>query len=1058
MAPLAQVFDVGISLVADLGEFRRNTERGVGDAAEQAAETGGKRFKAAFSTVAAAAGLAVGAALAYGITQALSQQNASRLLAAQLGASPGEAARLGKLAGSLYASGFGENMEQVNEALRGVVQNGIAGLGDTDEAIKSAAANVTNLATLLGEDTQRVSQAISQMLRTGLAKSSTEAFDILVASTQKGINKSEDLLDTLNEYGTEFRELGLDGTQAMGLISQAIQAGARDSDTAADAIKEFSIRAQDGSKLSAAGFQALGIDANTAFAAVAGGGAPASAVLDQVLDKLRAMPASAERTALAVSLFGTKAEDLGDALFAMDLTSAGQQLGDVAGAAQRAGDTMASSATAQFDTFTRTIKQDLVEALMVAVPFLQSFGEWVNKNADWLIPLVGALTAFGAAIWVINAAMAAYATVQTIATALASTWLFRTIAINTQLAIYFARMAIVRGATIAWTAVQWLLNAAFVASPIGIIVLALGALVAAVILAWKHSETFRSIVLGAWEAIQNAAAAVWGFLKPIFEFWWASVQRMGAVYLWIWNEVIVPAMQGIQLAIQVAWVAIQIVFQLWRFYIMEIIVPAVMWLWEKAIKPTWDLIVAQVQFAWSLIKVVWDALVWYVRNVVAPVFTFLWQNVIKPAWDGIAATISGTWNNVIKPLFDFIMRFITEDVPAAWRRGVDLIGFWWNALKDLAKAPVRFVIETVVNKGIIGTFNKIADILPGIDKIKDVQLPAGFASGGPVFGAGGPRDDLVPAMLSNGEYVIDAGTVRRLGVRFFDALLGGPRRGVEKPGDGSGGLAFADGGLVDLITDPVGFVKSRVGLDNIPGGGTLRQVLVGMGGKLIGGLVAFAKDAVSKLISFGGGPISSIAPGNVGDVQRWLLGQHGKPYGWAQAGPGAYDCSGIVSAVWLAMHGQNPYRHIFSTSNEAGYFPRVGQFGVMTAGWANPGERGGGSVGHTAGVVGGMPFESTGSRGVRVNVAGITPVTSFAHFGTFASGGLVKLLDRGGPLRHREAGLNLSGQTEQTTPQATMLDVIDRLERLLDAVEQIAPQLGRVLGAGSSSLQMARTR
>jgi hypothetical protein len=39
-----------------------------------------------------------------------------------------------------------------------------------------------------------------------------------------------------------------------------------------------------------------------------------------------------------------------------------------------------------------------------------------------------------------------------------------------------------------------------------------------------------------------------------------------------------------------------------------------------------------------------------------------------------------------------------------------------------------------------------------------------------------------------------------------------------------------------------------------------------------------------------------------------------------------------------------------------------------------------------------------------------------------------------------------------------MLDVIDRLERLLDAVEQIAPQLGRVLGAGSSSLQMARTR
>lgn len=1058
MAPLAQVFDVGVNLVADVGAFRRNTERQVGDAAEEAAESGGKRFKAAFSTVAAASGLAVGAALAYGITQGLSQQNASRLLAAQLGASPAEAGRLGKLAGSLYASGFGTNMEDVNEALRGVVQNGIAGLNDTDAAIKAAAANVTNLAALMGEDAQRVSSAISQMLRTGMAKSATEAFDILVASTQKGINKSEDLLDTFNEYSTEFRELGLDGTTAMGLISQAIQAGARDSDTAADAIKEFSIRAQDGSKLSAEAFQKLGIDAGTAFQAVAGGGQPAANVLDQVLDRLRAMPPSAERTALAVALFGTKAEDLSDALFAMDLTGAADQLGNVAGAAERAGNTMASSATAQFDTFTRGIKQDLIEALLVVVPMIQAFGEWINRNRDWVVPLAAAIGVLAAAIWAVNAAMTAYTVVQTIASAAASTWLFRTIAINAQLAIYFARMAIVRGATIAWTAVQWLLNAAFVASPIGIIVLALGALVAAVVLAWKHSETFRDIVLGAWAAIQAGAQAVWSFLKPIFEFWWAAVQRMGAVYLWIWNEVIVPAMQGIQVAIQVAWAAIQIVFQLWRFYIMEIVVPAVLWLWNNVIKPTWDLIVAQIQLAWSLIKFAWDALVFYVRNVVAPVFTWLWQNVIKPTWEGIANTISSVWTGLIKPVFDFIMRFITEDVPAAWRRGVDLIGFWWNALKDLAKAPVRFVIETVVNKGIIGTFNKIAGILPGIDKIGEVQLPAGFASGGPVFGAGGPRDDLVPAMLSNGEYVIDADTVRRHGVRFFDALLGGPRRGVEKPGDGSGGLAFADGGLVDLITDPVGFVKSRVGLDNIPGGGTLRQVLVGMGGKLIGGLVAFAKDAVSKLVSLGGGTVSTIAPGNVGDIQRWLLAQSGKPYGWAQAGPGSYDCSGIVSAVWNWMHGRNPYYHTFSTHNEAPYFPKVGQSGVMMAGWANPGERGGGSVGHTAGVLAGMPFESTGSRGVRVNVPGITSVGSFAHWGTFADGGLVKLLDRGGPLRHREVGMNLSGHTEQTTPESTMLDVLDRLERLIDAVERVAPALGRVLGAGSGTLQMARTR
>ncbi|QIM22887.1 hypothetical protein G7075_20050 [Phycicoccus sp. HDW14] len=45
------------------------------------------------------------------------------------------------------------------------------------------------------------------------------------------------------------------------------------------------------------------------------------------------------------------------------------------------------------------------------------------------------------------------------------------------------------------TAAQWLWNAALTANPIGIVVVAIAALVAAIVLAWKNSETFRAIVL-----------------------------------------------------------------------------------------------------------------------------------------------------------------------------------------------------------------------------------------------------------------------------------------------------------------------------------------------------------------------------------------------------------------------------------------------------------------------------------------------------------------------------------------------------------------------------------
>lgn len=42
--------------------------------------------------------------------------------------------------------------------------------------------------------------------------------------------------------------------------------------------------------------------------------------------------------------------------------------------------------------------------------------------------------------------------------------------------------------------------------------------------------------------------------------------------------------------------------------------------------------------------------------------------------------------------------------------------------------------------------------------------------GGPVRGPGGPRDDKIPAMLSNGEYVLPADTVKKVGVAKLERL------------------------------------------------------------------------------------------------------------------------------------------------------------------------------------------------------------------------------------------------------------------------------------------------
>jgi hypothetical protein len=68
-------------------------------------------------------------------------------------------------------------------------------------------------------------------------------------------------------------------------------------------------------------------------------------------------------------------------------------------------------------------------------------------------------------------------------------------------------------ATKIMAASQVLLNIAMSANPIGVVILALVALGVGLKVAWGHSETFRNIVTGTWNAVKNGAEAVLGFFR-----------------------------------------------------------------------------------------------------------------------------------------------------------------------------------------------------------------------------------------------------------------------------------------------------------------------------------------------------------------------------------------------------------------------------------------------------------------------------------------------------------------------------------------------------------------
>lgn len=328
----------------------------------------------------AAAGLGAGLAFADAFGGALERGDSKAMLAARLGLTGEESAHLGKIAGDLYASNYGESVGDVSGVIHKVIQ-------DTNTAVKSAdLAPITQQVISLGktfeQDFGQITRAAGQMVRTGLAKDTQSALDILTTGLQKGADKSEDFLDTFNEYGTLFRNMGLSGAQATGLIAQGLQAGARDADKVADAIKEFSIRAVDGSKLTGEGFKALGLDAEAMATKIGRGGESASGALDLTLDKLRGIKDPVKRAETAVALFGTQAEDLGDALFALDATKAVGELGKVGGAAKKVDTTISNTHNGAWKTFRRGLEEDFTHSADIAIEAFSGLAAAITGNDE----------------------------------------------------------------------------------------------------------------------------------------------------------------------------------------------------------------------------------------------------------------------------------------------------------------------------------------------------------------------------------------------------------------------------------------------------------------------------------------------------------------------------------------------------------------------------------------------------------------------------------------------------------------------------------------------------
>jgi phage-related minor tail protein len=440
-------------------------------------------FGKGIGTALKGAGIAAGALLAAGVAKNLDIGAGRAKLAAQLDLTAQDSERIGAVAGAVYADNWGSSLDEVNEAVRAVGQN----LGDVTEMSSAELQQMTQSALALSNtfdvDLAQATEAAGKMVKNGLAKNSQEAFDILAKGFQNGLDRSGDFLETMNEYSPQFAKLGIDGGMALAILDKGLQAGIRDTDVITDAFKEFSIRAIDGSKTTSDAYKSLGLDAKDTARTIAEGGPAAAAMTEQVIAALANIKDPLEQDRIGVELFGSQWEDtLRQALPAMTGFTSGTA--DIEGAMQRVSDTAGGSAKGKIESLRR------------------SFEMWtadMASSSSGLGTVVTGVLAFG------GPALAMAGTLGQVAAGLA--------AVNLTATVTAVKTAAVAAATGVWTAAQWLLNTAIYANPIGLIVLAIIALVAIIVVAWKNSETFRTVVTAAWNGIKTAGLAVFGWLK-----------------------------------------------------------------------------------------------------------------------------------------------------------------------------------------------------------------------------------------------------------------------------------------------------------------------------------------------------------------------------------------------------------------------------------------------------------------------------------------------------------------------------------------------------------------
>ena len=326
-----------------LGKLDPSVQKVMGQAQKAASKTGdaiGKALSAGFKVGVAAAGAFTTALVKIGTEY----QSATGQISAATGATGAELESLQGVMENVYGNNYGDSMADVADAVATVSQQ-MKGLSDGE--LQSVTEGAFALRDVFQYDVAESVRAANALVN-NFGISGDDAMNLIAAGAQNGLDFSGELLDTISEYSVQFAKVGIDADQMFQIMQAGADSGAWNLDKVGDAIKEMSIRVVDGSDTTAAGFQAIGMDADIMAQKFAAGGETAQQAFQETIQALAGMEDPVQQNIAGVNLFGTMWEDLGPEVVA--------QLASITDEAYAAGDELQKMQEVKYDNLGDALK------------------------------------------------------------------------------------------------------------------------------------------------------------------------------------------------------------------------------------------------------------------------------------------------------------------------------------------------------------------------------------------------------------------------------------------------------------------------------------------------------------------------------------------------------------------------------------------------------------------------------------------------------------------------------------------------------------------------------